>query len=184
MAHDKSIIESFDPYLPKVVQWINQLVKQSSPSAKPLSAFNFPRLPYYYSQNLLDNTKVVLVDQVPLVPLSKIGVTGLGHFENLIITGVTYLDHMFIDKKYQTEEWLYFHELVHVLQWQVLGFEDYLLAYGLGLYNHRDDYTKSFLEAMAYENHDIFRISTIPFNVEKKLKSHIQGHKAYINGLK
>ncbi len=48
------------------------------------------------------------------------------------MAGITYKDTYFINHLHQTES-LHFHELVHVVQWDWLWVDDFLLAYGAGL---------------------------------------------------
>ena len=52
-------------------------------------------------------------------------------------------------KKYVADEGLYFHELMHVVQWRMLGPERFLAAYADGL--EKFGYRNSPLEAMAYD---------------------------------
>jgi hypothetical protein len=58
-----------------------------------------------------------------------------------------------------------FHELVHVIQWRLLGPDRFLLSYANGL--ECFGYPQSPLEAMAYDAETAFASSTATFNVEK-----------------
>jgi len=62
--------------------------------------------------------------------------------------GVTYKGTFFVRAGQQTES-LYFHELVHVVQWERLGVDNFLLAYAIGLLQH--GYQQSPLEQMAFQ---------------------------------
>lgn len=46
--------------------------------------------------------------------------------------GITYLSSYFVRDDYQRVESLHFHELVHVVQWQHLGANQFIMAYALG----------------------------------------------------
>ena len=48
-----------------------------------------------------------------------------------------------------TEEAIHFHELIHVIQWRLLGPEDFLKSYANGL--DEFGYENSPLEKMAYD---------------------------------
>ena len=70
----------------------------------------------------------------------------------------------FLKKKDVADEGLYFHELIHVVQWRVLGPERFLAAYADGL--ERFGYRDSPLEAMAYDAQTAFSQSKQVFNAE------------------
>jgi hypothetical protein len=60
------------------------------------------------------------------------GLTGFDEFENLDSIGITFLSSFFVRHGYEGDESLHFHELVHVVQWQHLGPERFIMAYALG----------------------------------------------------
>ena len=137
---DPSIIEK----LPLVLDWINTTLKQHSSRSRIVGATPFARLPLYFSNNLLNTTKMIVVDQVPIPPLLALGLQGLGDFEDRNYAGITYLDTFFINRPNSQNESLIFHELVHVIQWEHLGAEKFLIAYAIGLIE--DGYDNSPLE--------------------------------------
>ena len=63
------------------------------------------------------------------------------------------------------------HELVHVIQWQVLGARDFLLLYAAGLIEH--DYASSTLEKMAYEHQARFDASQETYSVEAEVQEQV-----------
>ena len=65
-------------------------------------------------------------------PLSALGITGFGEFETGNYAGITFLDTYFVQSGEVLRESLHFHELVHVVQWQHLGAERFVMAYALG----------------------------------------------------
>ena len=83
------------------------------------------------------------------------------------IAGITFRDTFFIRHPHQSES-LYFHELVHVVQWDRLGIDHFLLAYGVGLMQF--GYRESPLEKMAYDLQEAFDRNDLPPN----LINHIQ----------
>jgi hypothetical protein len=82
--------------------------------------------------------------------------------ENMLMAGITYKDTFFVSHLHQTES-LYFHELVHVIQWERLDFYNFLLAYGVGLiqFGYRD----CPLERIAYSLQSSFDRGILPENI-------------------
>ena len=111
------------------------------------------------------STKFVIVDKVPIPPLSKMGVSQFAPFESGNFDGITYLDTFFLKNGRATDQRLFFHELIHVVQWRLLGPERFLAAYAAGLekYGYRD----SPLEIMAYNAEAAFVQSANIFNAEE-----------------
>jgi hypothetical protein len=90
------------------------------------------------------------------------GLPELAVFEAMPISGITYQDTFFVKKGHQSES-LYFHEMVHVVQWDRLGSDGFLLAYGVGLM--QAGYRNSPLEAMAYRLQADFDRGRLPANI-------------------
>lgn len=91
------------------------------------------------------------------------GLPEFGDFEAMEAAGITYLDTFFVRKDAAHEESLHFHELVHVVQWQHLGAERFLLAYALG-HLVSGGYRSNPLEVMAYDLQARFERSHEPFD--------------------
>lgn len=167
MDQDKLIIESYKKYLPSVKNWINTILKQHFSEVKFLSEFGFKRLQQYYSKDILDSVKVVIVDKPPMVPLSSLGLKEFRDFENLDAAGVTYLDTYFLRSDYANLESIHFHELVHIIQWEHLGIDKFLLMYGLGLLKY--EYKNNPLESLAYKLQEDFEKTDKPRAIEKEI---------------
>jgi len=73
--------------------------------------------------------------------------------------GITFKDTFFIQQG-QASESLYFHEMVHIVQWARLGVDNFLLAYRIGLLQF--GYEQSPLERMAYELQSKFDNGNLP----------------------
>ena len=69
-------------------------------------------------------------------------------FERGNYDGITYLDTIFVRRTRVNDEELYFHELIHVIQWRLLGPQQFLALYADGL--ERFGYHDSPPERMAY----------------------------------
>ncbi len=118
--------------LPLVRGWIDRTLAEHSNRAQPVASYRFPRLGGFYSSEFLTTAKVVEVERVPMPPLSALGITGFGEFETGNYAGITFLDTYFVQSGEVLRESLHFHELVHVVQWQHLGAERFVMAYALG----------------------------------------------------
>lgn len=145
----EQIVNQFKPLLPLVLDWIDNYNQTNAHLAVPVENLDFPRLKNYFSNDRLTNTKVVKTDEIKMPPLSQLGFPNLHHLENIKIPGITYIDTFYLAPEIQDCESAYFHELVHVIQWDVLGPRKFLKIYFL--YFMMSGYIDSPLEKMAYE---------------------------------
>lgn len=155
----------FQKVFPLISSWIDGTLSAHAAQAQSVASLQFTRLPQYFSPELLASTKVVAVDRVPMPPLSKMGLAQFAAFEEGQYDGITYVDTFFVKRTCERSETLFFHELIHVVQWRLLGPERFLATYADGLekYGYRD----SPLEAMAYNTQAIFDQSKNAFDAEK-----------------
>lgn len=158
--------------LPLVHSWIDATLNQHAANSYALKDFiskqKFYRLPSYFTDELLSRAKVILVDKVPVPPLSSFGLTEFKDFEEGNYAGITYKDTYFIKHQNISDEPLHFHELVHIIQWEYLGVDNFLLAYALGLIEN--GYTESPLEKMAYNHQQRFIDDRNSYSVEDAVK--------------
>jgi hypothetical protein len=157
--------EEFAKFYPPLLGWIRTTLAASAQVAQTFASREFSRLPLYFTEKTLASTKVVLVDPLPIPPLSSMGVAQFADFERGDFDGITYMDTVFLKPPQSNNENLYFHELVHVIQWRLLGPDRFLFLYANGL--ECFGYRQSPLEAMAYDAETAFASSTAIFNVEK-----------------
>ena len=157
--------EEFRALYPHVIGWIHHTLAAHEKNTKSVASAGFVRLPLYFSKELIANTKFVSVDRPPMPPLSALGLKRFAAFEQGDYDAITYLDTFFLKKSHVADEGLYFHELIHVVQWRVLGPERFLAAYAEGL--EQFGYRKSPLESMAYDAQASFSRSTQFFDAEK-----------------
>jgi len=141
-------VARFRRALPSVVAWIDNYIATTGADARPVSEAGFQRLPQFFPPTRLASSKVVVVGRVAAPPLGSFGLTGFRDFESMPMAGVTYKDTFFVTQNGRSNESIHFHELVHVVQWDELGPDAFLLLYGVGLAQH--GYRASPLEAMAY----------------------------------
>jgi hypothetical protein len=157
--------EEFQAVYPHVIGWIRQTLGAHEKRARTVGSVGFTRLPLYFSQELLETAKVVAVDRVPVPPLSAIGLSQFAEFERGDYDGITYLDTFFLKHTRAGDEELHFHELIHIVQWRLLGPERFLVAYAAGL--EAFGYRNSPLECMAYDAQSAFSQSTGGFDAER-----------------
>jgi hypothetical protein len=154
----QDIIQDIHSGLSVVQEWIEKLLEDNKEQAIPVISLNFPRLQKVFASDLLEKAKVVVVTgQVPFPPLppalSSMGLPDFAQMGNASVAGVTYKETFFVNNLHQTES-IYFHELVHVVQWERLGVDNFLLAYVAGLM--QCGYQDSPLEQMAYSLQEDF----------------------------
>ena len=156
------LIREYRATLPAVRKWIEETLKESRPKAVSVASFSFPRLSLVFPTDLLSRAKAVVVTgKVPFPPLSRMGLSEFADMENMPAAGITYKDTYFLTHFDQSES-LHFHELVHVIQWERLGVDNFLLAYGAGLMQF--GYNDSPLEKMAYSLQNEFDREALPAN--------------------
>jgi hypothetical protein len=129
-------LETLALKLPLISGWIDKILADHAAQARPVAALGFTRLPQFYSAALLARAKVISVAKVPTPPLTQMGLPEFADFENMIPGGITYKDTYFVHDSQITNESLHFHELVHIVQWEHLGVDRFLLTYAAGLAAH------------------------------------------------
>ena len=156
--------QEFQTVYPLVVGWIQRTLEHPARATRAVASLGFSRLPLYYDQDTLATSKVIPVTRVPVPPLSALGLARFVEFEQTDMAGITYLDTYFVRADHIRDESLHFHELVHVMQWRVLGPEKFLERYADGL--ERFGYRDSPLEVVAYDLQGRFERDQKPFSVE------------------
>jgi hypothetical protein len=157
--------EEFAKFYPPLLDWIRTTLTANAHMAKSVASRGFSRLPLYFTEETLASTKFVLVDPLPMPPLSAMGLVRFADFERGNFDGITYIDTIFLKPRQSNNENMHFHELVHVIQWRLLGPDRFLLSYANGL--ECFGYRQSPLEVMAYDAETAFASNPAIFNVEK-----------------
>lgn len=166
--------------LPQVRAWIDETLARHKPQARPVASYGFGRLPQYYSAATLASSFVIEVPEVPLPPLTQLGLPEFPQYENGNYAGITFLNTYFLRTEEARDESLHFHELVHVIQWQHLGPDHFLAACAAGYLGaknqQKDPYRGNPIEVMAYGLQDYFD-SKKPFgDVEPFIRRQIDEH--------
>ena len=157
--------QEFEKFYPLIAGWLRSTLTVHSSAARSVASCGFPRLPLYFSVETLALANVVLVDRLPIPPLSSWGLTRFVDFERSDPDAITYLDTFFLKRHQSKNEAIHFHELIHVIQWRVLGPENFLRSYADGL--ERFGYRENPLEVMAYDAEKRFVTSTAGFDAEQ-----------------
>lgn len=157
-------LQQLQQKLPEVKVWIGRILAAHAAQARPVAGLGFPRLGSFFPATLLASAKAIPIAKVPAPPLASMGLTGFDEFENLDAAGITYLSSFFVRHGFERDESLHFHELVHVVQWQHLGPERFIMAYALG-HLLSGGYRTNPLEEMAYGLQARFDRHAPPFNV-------------------
>lgn len=160
-----------EQYLPIIVAWIDKTLEQYAHQAKRVIDFNFPRLPKYFSKELLTHSRVVVLDTTPPVPPIAPELTELVDLFRGNLAGITYKDTYFVREEYASDESLHFHELIHVIQWECLGIEKFIITYGIELIER--GYRISFLEDMAFRHQRRFIFEDEPYDVEAEVQQEL-----------
>jgi len=163
----------FRAKFPLIIAWINTTLADHRTIVRPVGECGFPRLPAYYRPALLASAKVVVVDRLPVPPLSRWGLSQFAAWEKGDYSGITYLDTFFVKRDESENEALHFHELVHVVQWSVLGPEQFVARYAAGL--EEFGYWESPLERAAYDLEARFKSSPAIFDAEPEIVARLAG---------
>ena len=172
--------QEFRKVYPLIAGWIKQTLAEHASAARPVASFGFSRLPHFYDPQLLASSMVVIVPRVPVPPLSAMGFDRFRDFEQMDAGGTTYLNTYFVRADQSHSESLHFHELVHVIQWRLLGPEKFLALYADGL--ERFGYRKSPLQRMAFRFQQRFERGAQPFSVEAACQSSIRDTTSHGDG--
>jgi hypothetical protein len=167
------LVGKFQETLPCVREWVEATLKAHQDQAVPLDPRVYPRLNQFFPGTVLNRARVVVVaDNPPFPPLSRMGLPEFVSFEAMPIAGITYQNTFFVKHGQQTES-LYFHEIVHVVQWGRLGVDHFLLAYAVGLM--QAGYRNSPLEEMAYALQDGFDRGNLPGDIIGQIQHETDG---------
>jgi hypothetical protein len=156
--------EEFDQVYPLMRSWLSRTLTEHATAARPVASCRFTRLSLYFNAETLESAKVVLVDELPIPPLSSWGLTRFAELERGNFNGITYLDNIFLKRHQSRQEAIHFHELIHVIQWRILGPERFLYSYANGLETF--GYRASPMEIMAYGAEVAFLASEDRFDAE------------------
>ena len=137
-------------YLPALRAWVEETVTQHRHQSEAVPVHLFPQFAVCFHTETLSQTRVVKTEQLPVPPLAKLGLSEFADFEHDGTTGyhaITLLNTYFIRPEFFSEEQVHFHELIHIVQWEYLKMDKFVLSYGIGLL--QNGYWESPLEIIA-----------------------------------
>lgn len=168
--------------------WIHSQEKQYYNLARKLDSNEKQMLSGYFSPQLLERVRVhtVAVIEEPPWFQEKVGeLEAEGHqvgFDFHELQGITFVDAIVFSEQHAPEDEkgrqsLLFHELVHVVQYEILGLDRFAQYYILGLQEGNFQYQAIPLECMAYALQYEFD-GGLQFQVRGRVQSQLKG-KAY-----
>ncbi len=158
--------ERFQQALPHLCEWVDQLLHDTEKDARPVNSLECDRLGTCFSEELLSSSRVVITPELPFPPVKQLGFPELAFMEEMPAAGITFRNTFFVAPQCVTES-LCFHEMIHVLQWDHLGVQRFLLAYATGLIQY--GYEASPLEQMACSLQQKFDAGTTIPNLESEV---------------
>jgi len=165
---NKEIIDQIRQVVPDVIDWIDNYLNLTADQSVLVSELGFQKLNRYFPENRLQSSKIVIVNRIQLPPLSQLGLRMFQELEHGNYSGITYKDTFFLVPKAERNESTYFHELVHIVQWDELTPESLLLVCALGLSQY--GYRNSPLESMEYSFQEKFDRNETIDNLEKLIR--------------
>mgnify|MGYP001822632094 CR=1 FL=1 len=122
----------------------------------------------YYKPEFLAASYYVVVPQLPKPDFPELRQLGFGDLIDADFNGITYKNTYFVKQGKERNLNLHFHELVHVVQWQILGAEAFILRYMDEILRY--GYEDAPLEKMVYALEDHFVKGNPPLDI----RTHVQ----------
>ncbi len=147
--------QMLDYFVVEGEKWIQEQRKLNRPAAEPLDAAERVKLEAFFSGVVLDSVSFAVVDQIPNPGFYK-DLRAMGQpipMEFTQMHGITFIDTVLLSRRFQ-HIWsagLYFHELVHVVQYSILGSAQFMHRYVRGWAENGFQYGSIPLERDAYE---------------------------------
>jgi hypothetical protein len=160
------VLAQLDRALPSVSHWIDDVLDAHRETSTAVSDLGFRRLSASFPPALLESARVAFVQTIPFPPMADLGIQGFDALATMPKAGITFRDMYFVNPRLSFEN-VHFHELVHVIQWRTLGFDDFLLTYAATVLT--DGYWRSPLEAVASELEAEFRRGDCPSRVSERV---------------
>lgn len=155
--------------IPRINAWVDEVLAAHSSRAMSVADRGFPRLPRFFQPPTLRNARFVITNRLPIPRLGQFGLEGQMDELPTDSEAITLGNTFFVLEGYENDEALFFHELVHVVQWLMLGRERFIALYMLGLAGY--GYRASPLENMAYSLQEEFELDVAPFSVEMSVSA-------------
>ncbi|UZD64641.1 hypothetical protein [Marinobacter sp. AN1] len=134
--------------LDTIRSWVNETNLHFATSRRPCTEFK-ELFAGYFPESFLARSYYVEVPEVPLPPLEYVSQAGLDDLFGQSVAGLTLDDTYYLTPSAANNLRIHFHELVHVAQWQQLGYRNFISRYleEISIYG----YDQMPLERMAYD---------------------------------
>jgi len=153
-------------------KWIQEQRTLNRPIAKPLHPDQRNAFEPFFSAAILDLVRFAMVDQIPNPGFYK-NLQAMGQPIPLDfgqMHGITFIDTVLLSKRFE-RSWspgLHFHELVHVVQYCILGSGNFMQRYVRGWAENGYQYASIPLEMDAYDLQRRFEAQpSLPFSVQQ-----------------
>lgn len=104
----------------QIEAWIDSTNAKYRSQRKTCSVFS-SQFSGFYSERFLENSYFVVVGNIPKPNFPELREAGFGDFIDMEVNGITYKNTYYVHARCVGELHLHFHELVHVVQWGLLG---------------------------------------------------------------
>lgn len=152
----------------RIETWIDSINTEYQSQRKSCSIFS-SEFSGFYSERFLEDSYFVVVDNIPKPNFPELREAGLGDFIDLEVNGITYKNTYYVHPHCVGELRLHFHELVHVVQWRLLGAHSFINRYISEIQSH--GYDDAPLEKMAYSLDGYFSQGGKPVDVKGCVQS-------------
>lgn len=152
----------------RIEAWIDSINVEYQSQRKSCSIFS-SEFSGFYSERFLEDSYFVVVDNIPKPNFPELREAGLGDFIDMEVNGITYKNTYYIHPRCVGELRLHFHELVHVVQWGLLGAHSFINRYINEIQSH--GYDDAPLEQMAYALDNYYSQGGKPVDVTSYVQS-------------
>ena len=161
-------------------QWILEQRGLHSAKARRLSDDERLSLQGYYDQRILDTVRIATVDQIANPSFSSVMTElGIPILDISSATGITFIDHVVIQRFFEQQFPLWisilFHELVHVIQYDFLGARKLVDLYLRAWIQNGYQYDSVLFETQAYRLESRFKQNGPPFSVKAIVEQELKG---------
>jgi len=177
-------LDRLRPYLiKKFEQWLKEQHRLYLPTAQPLSKYAKSHLSGYFERRTLDLVRVATVERIRnpdfYASLERAGIPVPLDFSTAV--GLTVINLILIRKELIHHRASFmstlFHEMVHVVQIDILGLKRHIELYADSLREGGYQYHSVVLERQAYTLSTRFDRGEPPFSVEKVVRQELEHYK-------
>ncbi|WP_034637819.1 hypothetical protein [Chitinivibrio alkaliphilus] len=131
----------------RIENWIDETNRVYRSKRRSCSIFE-AEFAGFYPYPFLKESYFVVVAEIPKPNFPELREMGLGDLIDMPVSGTTYKDTYYVSEEFANVLRLHFHELVHVVQWGLLGAGSFISRYISEI--QQCGYNAAPLEKMAY----------------------------------